>query len=424
MGDIVKLPEADVSWGITWKRTIVTLAAVWALVGLGCAVRSYFSLRTHNVYFNYHEAGLAWRAGADPYALPRDAQGKALPHMAGFRYSPLVATLFVPFSLVSENVAGMVWRWLSLAALLGAFAWCGVAVFQVSPSQGSQPWRVGVLWLALLPLSLPSINNGQANVAMVACVLAASAAVVGQRWNLAAWFMAGAVLLKLYPLAFALLLVVAFPRQLSWRFGLAMLAGLALPFLLQSPDYVLSTYQNWWDLLLVDNRHDIPPLVANKDCNCLLRFFGLELSQRAYFLVQAGTGALVALLGLWGQRRGWDRRQVVAALLCMGCAWMVAFGPATETSTYIVLAPVLAWSMVDACQIGRPLWSRAALGGVVSLFLLRSMSGWVPGAGNWAFILHPLAALAFFSERWVFFALATTTHEKSSGAAAPLARAA
>ena len=48
-----------------------------------------------------------------------------------------------------------------------------------------------------------------------------------ERWNLAAAFLAGACLLKIYPLAIALLLIVAYPRPLGWRFVLAVGVGLA-----------------------------------------------------------------------------------------------------------------------------------------------------------------------------------------------------
>jgi hypothetical protein len=97
---------------------------------------------------------------------------------------------------------------------------------------------------------------------------------------------------------------------------------------------------------------------------------------------------------LLGRAAGWDRRRVLYAMLGLGCFWMVLFGPATESSTYILLAPVLAWSLVECFRA--PQWpdGRAlTLAGAV-LLLACCMAVWFPfGRSVHALGLQPLGGL-------------------------------
>src|SRR5438876_1142030 len=70
-------------------------------------------------------------------------------------------------------------------------------------------------------------------------------------WTSAAGWLAGATLIKGYPLALALVLSVLFPRRFAWRFAAALALGLALPFAGGRPAAVVAQYGSWfahlWD---------------------------------------------------------------------------------------------------------------------------------------------------------------------------------
>src|SRR5262249_17144648 len=53
-----------------------------------------------------------------------------------------------------------------------------------------------------------------------------------------------------------------------------------------------------------------------------------------------------ALLCLAGRWRSWPRRTLLLVVLTLGSCWMILCGPATESCTYVLLAPVLAWGLV------------------------------------------------------------------------------
>jgi hypothetical protein len=129
---------------------------------------------------------------------------------------------------------------------------------------------------------------------------------------------------------------------------LALVAGLALPFLLQRPGYVVRAYQDWLWVLGADDRTGFPLDNGYRDLWQLFRLAGVPISWDLYFGLQLALAAGAAVLCLAGRAAGWPRRRLLTALLSLGTCWMLLCGPATESSTYILLAPVLAWAVVGA----------------------------------------------------------------------------
>jgi len=263
-----------------------------------------------------------------------------------YRYSPAVAALFAPFSLLPDRVGGCLWRLLNAAIFLGGFAWWCAAVLPGwrSLSQG----RRAALWLLLVPVAVGSLNNGQSNPLVAGLLLGTVAAVAERRWNVAALCMIAAVLFKGYPLAIGLLLAAVYPRRFGPRLALALAVGVLLPFLLQRPDYVANEYGSWLRLMGADNRKDGPVSCGYRDLWVLCQAMGLPLTRHVYLVIQLASAAALAAACVAARRAGWPRRRLLAVLGALGTCWMMLCGPATESSTYILLAPVLAWAVLDA----------------------------------------------------------------------------
>jgi hypothetical protein len=368
----------------------------WGLVCLACCVRVYREPTRQTVFHDYGHAGRAWIDGTDAYNLDHGDE-RIVPSMSGFRYAPVVSVMLAPFALFSAEYGGVLWRLASIACFIGFFAWYLRDALPIGRPLADN--EKALLWLLLMPLSLASINNGQANVLLVGLLLGAATAVVKERWNLAAALLAGACLLKLYPLAIALLLILIHPRQLGWRFGVAVLIGLAMPFAFQSPTYVIHQYENWLMLVGSDNRRDFPLTLGYRDFYLLTRAIGALLAPKAYLAVQLGAAMLVAGVGLLGRMRDWPAQYLVTTLLSLGCAWMVVFGPSIESCTFIQIAPVLAWALVESRRRTCPRWSRYALLGVFALFLASYITAWFRDIRDLCYLAQPLAALIFFVER-------------------------
>src|SRR5262249_51258876 len=145
------------------------------------------------------------------------------------------------------------------------------------------------------------------------------------------------------------------------RLLLALAVGLALPFLLQRPAYVAGEYATWFRLLAADDRSDWPLAISYRDVWLLCRLWQVPLTLRGYLVIQLLAAAGVAALCLAGRWVGWPKRRLLTALLLLGTCWMTVFGPATESCTYILLAPALAWALLEAWWQGRPHWYRGVL---------------------------------------------------------------
>jgi hypothetical protein len=359
----------------------VALAVVaWSGVLLACCLRTWLAPRANSVYPIFATAARAWQAGADLYRPTGDP----------YRYSPLAAALLVPFSLLPGPLGGVLWRLLNAGVLLAALFWWARAVLP-GPLTAT---RLAVLFLLAVPLTVGSLNNGQSNPLVLGLLLIAVAAAATDRWNLAALGVALACLFKIYPMAVGLLLAALYPRRFALRLVAALGLGLALPFLLQEPAYVTAQYGGWLHHLRTDDRSQLPLELAYRDLRLLLRVCGLPLSAGTWQAVQlvAAGGALA--LCLVGRRAGWPRRRQLGLLFALGCCWMTIFGPATESATYLLLAPALA-AAVLAVEPGARL---PAANGLVlvsyALFLVSQTAVWFPGGKQLhALGVQPLAAL-------------------------------
>jgi hypothetical protein len=307
-----------------WMRLAIVLWAV--LLAVAC-VRPLFKPTSSTVYPIYAHAGEDFAAGKNLYLEPH-------PGSDFFRYSPLVAAAFEPCGRLPLGLGGSLWRILGATIFLtGLAAWSRRAAPDVS---------LAGLFLLALPLSVGSIFNGQANVHMLGLMLWTAVLAARGRWTGAAACIAAAALFKGYPLAFGMLLALAAPIRLGVPLAAAIAGGFALPYLLQSPDYISEQYRSWIAAISHDDRTTFPLHGGYQDFHMLLRVLGINLSLDEYRMVQAGTGAAAAGAILCQLRKGVPPDRVAGNCFTLGICWMVVFGPSIESSTFILLSTILA----------------------------------------------------------------------------------
>ncbi len=317
-----------------WIRMAIL---VWTIIVIAVCVRAAVQPYKRTLFTTWEQAGADWEQGRDLY------RASWSPDQDQFRYSPLTAVLLVPFHHLPIRLGGVVWRLLNAVALLGGFAlWLRAAPGKRTPRDQA------ILFLLLAPLSLSSLNNGQPNPLVIGLLLAALAAVDREHWALAAALVALATAVKVYPLAIGLLLAAAYPRRFTPWLLAALALAVVLPFACQHWDYVTAQYSQWLHRLGKDQRWYWPPHMAYRDLWLLVRLFHVPLTPRGYLGVQFVSAAGCAALCLALRLRGWPRREVLTAILVLGTCWMTLCGPATESSTYILLAPALAWTIYRA----------------------------------------------------------------------------
>lgn len=351
------------AWWSARSRWEQAALIVWAGILLFVSVRVFFWPKAKTVYPIYSVSHLFWWDGTDLYEpyRPADVPG-------GFRYAPTFALMMAPFAFFPDSVGGILWRLAGAGALLGSLWWC-LRVLPGAPTSRHTGW----LFLLLVPLSMQSLNNGQANIHVAACMLATIACVFERRWTLAAVAIALAVVCKIYPLSLGLVLIVLYPRELSWRIPLAVAAAMLVPFLFQHPDYVVDQYRKWIENLRTEDRTNIPLEHMYRDLWLLFHLYGIPVGRTAYVLIQVGAGAAIAALCWYRQRSGWSEQTLLTSTLALVAAWMMLLGPSTESSSFALLAPSLAWSIVEAIR-ERPWRVRSLLLWGACAFFLAAVS--------------------------------------------------
>jgi hypothetical protein len=382
--------EAVRKWWVGLNALERTAVLVWSVILLAICIRVSISPRAHSVFPIFSIAGQHWLQGEEvyyPYFID--------PDLDNFRYSPLAAILFAPWSAFSDQVGNVLWRLVSAGLYLSAMAWWARSVLPVCLSRSQQ----ALLFLLAMPLSIGCLNNGQSNVILIALLLGCTAAVQAGRWNLAAGCVAVATLFKIYPGVLGLLLALVFPRKFTGRFLLALALGLGLPFLFQRPDYVARQYVHWWDLLLADHRQDRPVSnLVSRDLWLGIRLIAIPMSSMGYRLIQIFLAGGVALLSLAGRLAGWPQRRLLTMICSLAGCWMVLCGPATESCTYILLAPILASAALDAALDQRPLWSRLIPWCSFFLFVFSQTISWFPEHVRMLFLgILPLAGVILWA---------------------------
>ena len=303
---------------------------IWLCLIVGLTIHAFCLPFSHSVFDVYLGAARRWLAGDDIYVLQRDH----------YRYSPLFALVLSPLAILPDGAAAAAWKIVNC----GVFVW-GLHAWGRRLTPRCSPNELAAQLLLAIPLALHSLYNSQANLMMLGSLLLGTAATGEGKWNRAAVWIAWATLIKGYPLALAMILIVLFPRQFAGRFMLSLAAGLLLPFFAVRPSLVAMQYQSWWHHL-----RDSTEIMRERlrSIDQLFVVFGRPISERTFALAGVIAGAAVLVICLWVARRSAERRETVFRTFVWFSVWAILFGPATEACTYVVAAPIVSWAIVEA----------------------------------------------------------------------------
>src|SRR5262249_43835781 len=122
------------------------------------------------------------------------------------------------------------------------------------------------------------------------------------------------------------------------------------------------------------------------------------IAHETYEIIQALTGAAIAGLCLYRHHTGWPEKQSLNGTLALASTWMLVLGPATESCTYIIMAPVLAASVVKALYDSAWSWRKTMPFAGCGFFALAIVLGTLPHAGDWhSWGMHPVGGLLFLA---------------------------
>jgi hypothetical protein len=365
---------------------------VWTAVVVALILRPLLLSHRGTSFDTYQLAGAHWLHGEDIYT-----------QWMGFVYSPAVAAFFAPFAWMPVSLANVLWRLLNTAFLLGGLA----AFLKSGLFAGIMERNFGVLYLLLAPLAIGNIDISQANPLVEGLLLLAIAAVYNERWTGAAICVAIATYFKIYPIAVGLLICVIAPRRFSWRMLIALLLLLLIPFIFQHWSYVWNQYHAWIATRTSDDRRQWPIEKLPLDLWFLIHWvWHLPIPPKVYSLIQLGSAGALALFCAVQTLRGWAKNRILIGLFCLVSIWMTLCGPATESYTYLILAPAIVLALVQAFDGHQPAPLRILVSAAYILQLLAvTRASFLPHFKPfWALSVLPFSALLFlaYALLWLF----------------------
>jgi hypothetical protein len=344
-------------------------ACIW---NLAFAVGVWLFL-THRVraipYGVYTEAADRWLNSQSLYELKT---------IDGFQYFPQSAMLFVPLARLGSPIGDLVWRALSwYGYAFGIWRWSR----ELAPQRAQDCFLLATCFAVLCASG--SLGNGQANLALAALMLHASADLSLRRFTRATLLLTFGLCLK--PLM-AVMLLLAWPlyRALFWRVPLALGVAFALPWVFRDHTYVVAQYADSWTKLQMC----ADPDRLFEDLRSLNTTLGLQWTNTTYTVMRALAALMIFVTCGWVRKRvpePWASLYVSA----FAAGYLMLFNPRTLSSSYAM--PMSAAALLAALFVlDRD--KRAAVG------MLCVVGCWTVNHHVLAFVEHwlrPLACMVF-----------------------------
>jgi hypothetical protein len=270
----------------------------------------------------------------------------------GFLYAPPFAVLFSPLNFLRPEILGeILWR----AFGFGLFA---LALWNLSLNTGrplsmkvAAPFikrglpNIDAIFLTLVvlavPASLASLNNGQTNLPLSACLVLTALALRDQRWNLAALLLSLSLVLK--PIVLA-----------PWLLAFAVLPAMRTPLLIGLPAFALVGFLHpnpsyawgeWVEFFVKLGHSYTPENLRVSDIFGAIERTGVQIPPMLEKATRAGA-CLAALVWVWQSYRRHSLAKASWALWVGTALVFTVFNPRTETNSYVLISPLLAYAAV------------------------------------------------------------------------------
>lgn len=369
-----------------WARFLADFGdGAWLVAGVVLAVRMFLAPLKRTTLISYERGCDAWWNNAFYYEQHVD-----------YIYPPTFTVAYSPIGWLPDWLGAPLWALLGLGV-----AWLGIKAFlrNVVPARLSPQQQSLLLVLALFGL-FRGLWAAQANALVIGLALLAISAVVQRKWWTASLCLAIPIFIKLWPAALAMLIVPLKARPLAARLTAVCVALAALPWLTRPWDIAWRQHAGYADLILhrrVDARFS-----GYRDLWTIWEQFQTPDPQ-LYKLLQLSLAACVFVWCLWLAWRRQSDRHLGTGVLGMWLTWQILIGPGTERLTFGILAPLMAWAIVESFRVGR--WRTLSVTAYGLLFILGTgdvETALLPFI-SWSPALAPLGTVAFLAWMLAYF---------------------
>ena len=264
----------------------------------------------------------------------------------GYLYLPQFAVLFSLIDWIQPPVLGeMVWR----AFGFGLFGW---AAWRLAQILDTHLVRIGVntttfVYLVFLavPASLASINNGQTNLPLSACLVLVAVGLMKEKWWAVSVLLTLCVILKPIALASWLLAFAVFPKT---RIPLVMMVIplVGIGFLNPNPGYAWS---QWLEFTSKCFRSYSAENFRASDLFGMLDKWRI-LTPTWFSAFVRATACFSALLFVWFRTKKGGIQAGAWAIWIGSTLVLTILNPRVETNSYVIISPLLAFAALSCLR--------------------------------------------------------------------------
>ncbi|MCX7125742.1 MAG: glycosyltransferase family 87 protein [Gammaproteobacteria bacterium] len=281
-----------------------------------------------------------------------------------FVYFPTTASLFLPFASLSLPVYSVIFLFLSLVLLT-----FGIYCFARHISEGDQKRAFFFSLLITAVFSKGALVCGQMHAIMIGFLLLGYVAIAREKFWQAALYLTLAVALKPTAIVLYLLALALYPKLSLKLLTVTVLFFLAT-FITQSPHYVLTQYAAYPQRFLDDMRFD-----AGHGGDWAT-FFG-AINFYTHHVINGATqfgirllSALLTFLFCLFVRIKCNTKEAVYFILALGLCYLMLFNSRTENNDYMMIAPMVGYSLALAID-QKKYWDAYSLGfGVILVVII------------------------------------------------------
>lgn len=373
--------------------SFVLARRIWMIFAVALALKSFIQPGIHSLFPCFSTASEHWWKGWSLF------DRKVMPH--DFRYSPVFAILFTPFTLLPSPWGELFWSELNLASFWWALNTLYVSLLPETADDRRRGWFVT---LALLGTGR-SIWPGQCNLLILSSAIASLALIRRNQYWAAGFFLASPIFIKVWPGAFALLCLTITPRNIIFPLIGWIVILAAFPFATQTSFYVRSEYHEWYLALI----GPISVRISNYDAWAIWELIAPPVEPLGYLVLQISSGFLLAVAVFLMGRSSSQIRERYTFLLWGWTSWQVFFGPGVERLTLAIASPLSAWIVLSTRS------NRCARTSAVTGFLLTQLACNVNlERGFWNIplwnVLHPVGILML----WGAYLIGNVTSKRIS----------
>lgn len=386
----------------SWFKPLRWAALLWIVFAVAVSVQMVRHPREKNVLNELAKGPVSWWS-TDYFAYEVNVD---------YVYTPTFSVFYTAFSFLPPSIGSTLWTLFGLAML----CWGSVQLLRdVLPRTWSEGQQAVFLSLVLIG-NIRGLWSGQTNALIIALAMLGVAAIARRQWWRAAWFFTLPIYIKVWPAALVMLLAAVWPRQLIGRIAIVAILLAAIPWLTREPEFVTRQHKGYYDLIVNQRMGNRQP--GYRDGLTLIRevekLFAPAPQPTAkqlaiesplpsapdYKFVQLG---FAALLFLWVMihRKQKDQTEInpinstfempyenwlMMSILSLWASWELLFGPGSERLTLGILAPSLAWAVVQSNALRKQSSpqnrSRFVLAFAVTVSLAAYLCTYIIGSGE------------------------------------------